>query len=102
MLQVTDTNAPARRIALADNAPTEVITATGVGADTVHRIPVVLFRRTADRTTFAWSLSLDGPPPAIEVTADTDTETRLRIATAAGAWQARIVPAQGLVELARP
>ena len=47
-------------IRLAGVEPTEVITATGVGKSTEDRIPLAIFRRVARKTTYVWSISLDG------------------------------------------
>jgi hypothetical protein len=53
-------------IGLAGGEPTEVITATGVGANIADRVPVVIFRRQAADTAYVWSISLDGKPPSID------------------------------------
>ena len=58
------TDGPA--IVLAGNEPTEVITATGVGKSTEDRIPMVIFRRTTQATTYVWAASLDGQPVKLE------------------------------------
>ncbi len=47
-------------VRLAGAEPTEVITATGVGQSTEDRVPLAIFRRTASRTTYVWSIALDG------------------------------------------
>lgn len=47
---------------LAEGEPTEVITATGVGAHAEDRVPLTLFRRRARETAFAWYVALDGKP----------------------------------------
>ncbi len=47
-------------IRLAGIEPTEVITATGVGKSTEDRIPLAIFRRVARKTTYVWSIALDG------------------------------------------
>ena len=49
-------------IALAANEATDVITATGVGRSTEERIPMTIFRRTAQQTTYVWAIALDGAP----------------------------------------
>lgn len=49
-------------IRLAAAEPTGIITATGVGKSTEDRIPLAIFRRTAQNTTYVWSVSLDGTP----------------------------------------
>ncbi len=53
-------------ITLAGGEPTEIITATGIGNHVEDRVPVVLFRRIAKATTYAWAISLDGSPVTIE------------------------------------
>ena len=53
-LSVDSTN-----LRLAGSDPTEVITATGVGKSTEDRIPVAIFRRVAQKTTYVWSVSAD-------------------------------------------
>jgi hypothetical protein len=47
-------------IRLAGPEPTEVITATGVGKSTEDRVPLAIFRRVARKTTYVWSVALDG------------------------------------------
>ncbi len=53
-------------ITLAGGQPTEIITGTGVGASTEHRVPLVLFRRKAKETTYVWAVSLDNAPVTVE------------------------------------
>jgi len=90
VLRVTDSNAPPCAIVLADNAPTEIITATGVGASTADRVPLVLFRRTAAQATFVWALALDGRVPRLEVLADSAAATTVRITAPNRAWQVSV------------
>lgn len=47
-------------VCLAAGEPTEVITGTGVGAHSEDRVPVVVFRRRAQQSTFAWLIDLEG------------------------------------------
>jgi hypothetical protein len=47
-------------IRLAGSELTEIITATGLGKSTEDRIPAVIFRRNAQKTTYVWSVTLDG------------------------------------------
>jgi hypothetical protein len=49
-------------ISLAGIAPTEVITATGVGKSTEDRVPMAIFRRTAQQADYIWAISLTGSP----------------------------------------
>jgi hypothetical protein len=91
-----------RTVLLAGNEPAEVIAATGVGANTADRVPVAIFRRTAQRTTFVWCLALDGAPPQIEVPAsESGSVVRLRIADPAGAWEATVDTDTRRVSVAR-
>lgn len=53
-------------IELAAGEPTQIIAATGVGANKTDRVPVVVFRRQAKDTAFVWAISLDGKPVKIE------------------------------------
>lgn len=57
-------------ITLAGGEQTEVITATGVGANISDRVPVVIFRRKAKETTFTWAISLDGKPVDLQYLRD--------------------------------
>jgi len=54
------TDAETVAIHLAGGNATEVITATGIGQHADDRVPVVIFRRQAEETTFVWSVALDG------------------------------------------
>jgi hypothetical protein len=69
-------------ITLAGTEPTEVITATGVGASTEDRVPMAIFRRHARSTTFVWAVSLDGTPAALKAETDAAGRTKVR----AGSW----------------
>jgi len=55
-------------ITLADNEPTEVITATGVGKSTEDRVPMAIFRRTGKTADFVWAAALHGKGVKVEVT----------------------------------
>jgi hypothetical protein len=63
-------------IGLAAGEPTQVITATGVGADIADRVPVSIFRRQAKDTAFVWFVSLDGKPPRVETLEVSDSSAR--------------------------
>ncbi len=52
----------ATAITLASNEETVVITGTGVGNHLEDRVPMAAFRRSAERTDFAWAVSLTGEP----------------------------------------
>jgi hypothetical protein len=49
-------------ITLAETDPTEVITGYGIWKTTEDKVPMVVQRRHAQRTTFVWAVSLDGSP----------------------------------------
>ncbi|MAF11590.1 hypothetical protein CMK11_14165 [Candidatus Poribacteria bacterium] len=49
-------------ITLASNEETVVITGTGVGNHLEDRVPMAVFRRSAQRTDFAWAVSVAGEP----------------------------------------
>jgi len=53
-------------IRLAGAEPTEVVTATGVGQSTEDRVPAMIFRRSAQKTTYVWSVALDGAEVPLE------------------------------------
>ena len=57
-------------IVLAGNEPTQIITATGIGASTEEQVPVAIFRRVAQQSTYVWAASLDGAPVKLAVTAE--------------------------------
>jgi hypothetical protein len=69
--------AGALAISVAANEPTEVITATGPGKSTAERIPMSIFRRTAQATTYVWAVSLDGSPVKLDVDAGDVTTVRV-------------------------
>jgi hypothetical protein len=54
-------------LVLAGGAPTEAITATGIGAHADDRVPVAIFRRKASSTVCAWAIALDGKAPRLEL-----------------------------------
>lgn len=47
-------------ITLAESAPTEVLTGYGIWKTTEDKVPMVVQRRHAQRTTYVWAVSLDG------------------------------------------
>jgi hypothetical protein len=49
-------------VRLAGAEPTQTIVATGPGKSTEDRVPMAIFRRKAGRTTYVWSVTLDGGP----------------------------------------
>lgn len=60
-------------IGLAPGDATQIITATGVGANIADRVPVAIFRRKAVKTAFVWSVSLDGKPARVEMVEVSDS-----------------------------
>jgi len=54
-------------IGLAAGEPTEIITATGIGAHVNDEVPAVIFRRKARNTAFVWYISLNGKPAEVDV-----------------------------------
>ena len=75
------------RIVLAGKAPTEVITGTGVGSSTENRVPLVVFRRIAKATVFAWAVALDGAPVTLNTDIPRDSRATVTVKTTAGSWQ---------------
>jgi len=53
-------------ITVAANAPTTVITGTGVGDHLEDRVPMAILRRDAQATDFVWAVSLAGDAAAVE------------------------------------
>jgi len=91
------------RLTLAGGEPTERITATRVGADTEHRVPVAIFRRVAQRTAFVWAVSLDAEPVQVEVTSSTVAMvTTVRVRSPHGAWHLTADAGNGSVVVASP
>ncbi len=62
-------NAPAgrkTRIVAAGAEATQAVIGDGPGSSTTERVPVLLLRRQAKNTTFAWAVSLDGSAVAVD------------------------------------
>jgi oligo-alginate lyase len=73
-------------ITLAANAPTTVITGTGVGDHLEDRVPTAIFRRVAHATDFVWAASLTGG--SVEVVSDGEV---LNLSDGAGTrWRVRV------------
>lgn len=70
-------------IGLAAGQPTEIITATGVGAHVKDRVPVVIFRRQAKDSAFVWYISLSGKPAQVRQLAVKDRNGKKIDASAA-------------------
>jgi len=91
------------RLTLAGGEPTELITATRVGADTEHRVPVAIFRRVARRTAFVWAVSLDAAPVQLAVNSPTlAMVASVQIRSAHGAWRLTADAIHGKVMVANP
>jgi hypothetical protein len=89
------------RIVLAGNAPTEVITGTGVGSTTEHRVPLAVFRRVAKETVYAWAVSLKESPVAL--TAETKGGvSAVLVKVPAGSWRLATDIQAGTVKIERP
>lgn len=87
-------------IVLADNEPTQIITATGVGNNTEDRIPIVIFRRVAQKTVFIWAISLDASPVQIESKkSDTTNAITVDVSANKNAWQLNVNPEQSTVQI---
>lgn len=89
-------------LTLAGGEPTELITATRVGADTEHRVPVAIFRRVARRTAFVWAVSLDAAPVQLDVKSPTPAMvTTVQIHSAHGTWRVTADAEHGKVMVAK-
>ncbi len=100
-LQVEAPDGTPATVALAANAPTDVITATGVGKSTEDRIPVSLFRRTAQNTTYAWAVALDGSTVSVTVEREAGDAVNIRVENAGKVWKVAADPAAGSVKVTR-
>ena len=89
------------QIILAGNGPTEVITGTGVGSTTEHRVPVAVFRRVAKETVYAWAVSLKGTPVSLS-TEVAGGATTVLVKASVGNWRLTPDPNAGTVKIARP
>ncbi len=90
------------RLILAGGEATECITATRVGADTEHRVPLAIFRRAAQRTAFVWAVSLDATPVQLDVQSPTSAMvTTVQVHSAQRVWQLTADAGQGKVLIAR-
>ncbi len=109
-LQVQDSWPTA--VTLAGGEPTQVITATGVGAHMEDREPVALFRRVAQATAYAWCVALDGRRCELSWLPVTDSAgeplphwqaAALRVRDEHGrAWTLLVNPQQIVVRVAMP
>jgi hypothetical protein len=88
--------------ALAGGEPLEVITATGVGAHVEDRVPMVLLRRRARETAFAWCVDLDGRAVQVRWLPVRSAEGRPLPAAHAAAVQVQRGPGEAWILLANP
>jgi hypothetical protein len=97
--RVNDTWQPA--ITLAGDGSTEVITGYGILKTTEDRVPLLLQRRHAQRTTFVWAVSVDGSPVTLNASDVTDGAGQalprdeaalVRVTSGAGQWSLLVNP----------
>ncbi len=67
-------------VTVATPAPAELITATGVGRHSEHRVPMLLLRRKASELRAVWVLNLKGVPLAVETLPSPESHPDLLIA----------------------
>src|SRR6185312_148713 len=51
----------------ASGAKTTFLTGTGVGHNTDDRVPIIIARRKASKTAYAWAISIDSPAAKLEM-----------------------------------
>jgi hypothetical protein len=89
-------------VTLAGGEATEIITGSGVGESTESRVPVAIFRRKAKATRYAWAVSLDGKPVALEHVRPPDTETSIvRVKQPDGYLVLLVQPVSGKVRVTK-
>lgn len=67
-------------VTVATPAPAELITATGVGRHSEHRVPMLLLRRKARELQAVWALNLKGVPLTVEILPSPESHPDLLIA----------------------
>jgi hypothetical protein len=72
--QTTNTNGCRPLLVLAGGEPTEVVTGYGVLNSSEDLVPLLLQRRRAKDTAFAWAVSLDGSPVSLRLLPVHDSE----------------------------
>ena len=88
---------------LAGGPETQVILGTGVGAHTEDRVPMVLARRKARETAYAWAVGLGGKPPEFKLAAEPVTLEGGAAASAGQAYAVRVTrEGNAVVLLANP
>lgn len=88
------------RFLLAAGEPTEVITATGVGASTADRVPLVIFRRVARQTVFVWAAALGQAPARVSARGENGGATLVEAIFAERRWRWRVDPVAARVTIA--
>jgi hypothetical protein len=91
------------RWVLAAGPETQVILGTGVGAHTEDRVPLVIARRKARETAYAWAVALGAKPPELKVAAEPVTLEGGGAAPAGEAYAVRVTrEGAAVVLLANP
>lgn len=80
-------------VRLAGPDPTEVITATGVGKSTEDRVPMAIFRRVAQKTTYVWTISNDPVDLAFQ------EDSGGIVSVAVNTWRVTVDPAKRSVDV---
>ena len=73
-LHITARDGARHTLSLAGGDKTQLITATGFYTSTADRVPMIIFRRSASATAYAWTLSLKGEslqPTVLKITDET-------------------------------
>jgi hypothetical protein len=81
-------------ITLAKGDMTEVITGTGMGDNQEDRVPVVIFRRRAKKTTCVWAISLNATPVSISANTSDDGNTKVHLTREDSEWTLQVNPSQ--------
>lgn len=90
------------RIVLASREPTEVITGTGIGVSTEDHVPVVVFRRVAEETTYAWAVALGSAAVTLEAETSGSGRAMVTAKTSGSVWRLTSDPAARAVRVSRP
>ena len=99
MLKIAGPSGAPETVTLAGNAPTDLITATGVGKSTEDRVPMSLFRRKAQNTTYAWAVTLDGSVTSMLVEKDVGDTVTLRVESGGKSWRIIVDSGAGSVKV---
>lgn len=97
----TDAECQPYKLALASSdAPTEVITGTGVGASTEQRVPLAIFRRVAREAVYVWAISLDSEPAALKANTAAGDATTVAVTAHGKTLNLTADPIRGTVKVA--